>query len=255
MKISIDTAARSFVVSDGTREETLDLYSPEAFSALSRLWVTTGWGLRYTYGFTWFGIPIIQLPEDLVVLQEVIYRVKPDVIIETGVAHGGSLVFHATLLEAMGRGMVIGVDIEIRPHNRAKIEAHELFHRITLIEGSSTAPEVVEQVRSAIPTGATVLVILDSDHSRQHVLAELEAYAPLVTADSYIVATDGVMEWLEGVPGASPGWATDNPKAAVEVWLRNHPEFTLEDPPPISFNEGSIAERVTHWPGAYLRRR
>lgn len=254
MRITIDTEAQTLVVEEADAGRTLPLYSPDAFHVLSRAWVTTGWGLRYTYGFTWLGRPIIQLPEDLVTVQEVIHAVQPDVLIETGVAHGGSLVFYAGLFEAMGRGRVIGIDIEIRPHNRAAIEAHRLFPRITLVEGSSTDPVVAERVAQLVDPGESVMVVLDSNHTKAHVLAELDVYAPLVTPGSYLVATDGVMAWLEGVPGAGEGWAFDNPKAAVEEWLPAHPEFTLEDPPPFAFNEGRITERVTHWPGAYLRR-
>jgi cephalosporin hydroxylase len=255
MKFTVDTDQRTVELIDDDGTNVLDLYSTEAFHHLSRLWVTTGWALKYPYGFSWMGRPIIQLPEDLVTIQEVLYRVKPDVIIETGVAHGGSLVFYAGLCAAVGRGRVIGIDIEIRPHNRAAIEAHEMFDRITLVEGSSTAPEIVDSVRSLLAPGETVLVLLDSDHSKGHVLAELDAYADLVTPGSYLVATDGVMEWLESVPRGKPGWADDNPKAAVEEWLPAHPEFELEDPPPFVFNEGPITERITHWPSAYLRRR
>jgi len=242
------------VTGEDGAEHDLALYSPEAFSVLSRAWVTTGWGCRYTYGFTWMGRPIIQLPEDLLTLQEVIYRVRPDVIIETGIAHGGSLVFNASLCKAMDQGRVIGVDIDIRPHNRTAIEAHELFGLITLIEGSSTDPEVCAQVRSLIAPGERVLVILDSDHSKAHVTDELDAYAPLVTEGSYLVATDGVMEWLAGVPGAQAGWTQDNPAVAVDDWLPTHPDFVLEDPPRFGFNEGQITERITHWPRAWLRR-
>lgn len=254
MKVSIDTTARELSVVELDGERVLDLDSPEAFSILSRVWVTTGWSQKYTYGFEWMGRPIIQLPEDLVTIQEVLYRVKPDVIVETGVAHGGSLIFYASLCAAMGRGRVIGVDIEIRPHNRAAIEAHELFGSTTLIEGSSTDPEIVDQVRNLIEPGETVLVLLDSNHTRAHVLAELDAYAELVTPGSYLVSTDGVMEWLTEVPGVPADWATDNPKKAVEEWLPAHPEFVLQEPPPIAFNEGAITERITHWPTAYLLR-
>ena len=187
-------------------------------------------------------------------MQEVIYRVKPDVIVETGIAHGGSLIFSASLCRAMGRGRVIGVDIDIRAHNREAIEAHEMFELIELIEGSSTAPEIVDQVRAQIGPHETVLVILDTNHPREHVRDELEAYAALVTPGSYIVATDGVMEWLTDVPRGEATWDTDNPKVAVEQWLPAHPEFVLEDPPPFVFSETPITERITHWPGAYLRR-
>jgi cephalosporin hydroxylase len=254
MKLEIDTTERTLRLIDGGGPTTLSLDSPEAFSAISRVWVTTGWSQKYTYGFRWMGRPIIQLPEDMVVMQEVIYELRPDVIVETGVAHGGSLVFYAGLCKAMGTGRVVGIDIEIRPHNRSAIEAHELFPFIELVEGSSTDPQIVEQVSGLIGAGETVLVILDSDHSRRHVTAELDAYAPMVTPGSYLVATDGVMEWLTELPGVPADWATDNPKAAVQQWLPAHPDFVLEDPPPIGFNEGAIDERITHWPGAYLRR-
>src|SRR6476469_4117238 len=139
MKITIDTDAKRLAYESDGETRTLDLYSKAAFELLSAQWVNAGWGMRYSYSFTWMGRPIIQLPEDMVRTQEVLYRVKPDVIIETGIAHGGSLIFYASLCKAMGRGRVIGVDIEIKPDKRAAIEAHELFPYITLIEGSSTA--------------------------------------------------------------------------------------------------------------------
>jgi cephalosporin hydroxylase len=150
---------------------------------------------------------------------------------------------------------VVGVDIDIRAHNRSAIDAHELKPLITLVEGSSVDPATIATVRKLIAPGERVLVLLDSDHSKQHVGLELDAYAPLVTPGSYIVATDGLMEFLEDVPRGKPGWSLDNPKAAAEAFLETHPEFVLEEPPPISFNEGEIRERITHWPGAYLRRR
>lgn len=252
--MSIDTEQKLLTVDDGGQEREIPLYSPEAFSIISKVWVTTGWDLKYTYGFAWMGRPIIQLPEDLVLIQEVIYRVAPDVVIETGVAHGGSLVFYASLLKAMGKGRVIGIDIDIRSHNREAIESHELSPMITLIEGSSTAQETIEAVRAELVGGETVLVLLDSNHSKAHVLDELDSYAPMVSGGSYIVATDGVMEWLVDVPHGDPTWGDDNPKTAVEQWLEHHGEFELEDPPPFTFNEGMVTERITHWPSAFLRR-
>src|SRR3954452_21075341 len=176
MKISIDTDARR-IEADG---HAVDLYSDDGFRLISDLWVKTGWNQKYTYSFSWFGVPMIQLPEDVLRYQEVVFRLQPDVIIETGVAHGGSAVFSASLCRLMGKGRVIAVDIEIRPHNRARIERHPLAPLITLIEGSSTAPEIVNKVRSLVAPGESVLVMLDSDHSFNHVTAELEAYAPLV---------------------------------------------------------------------------
>ena len=256
MRYVIDGDRASLEVTDaeGGRQH-LDLYSPEAFRLLSHLWVKVGWQLKYTYGFTWMGRPIIQLPEDMVLIQEVIHRVRPDVIIETGVAHGGSLIFYASLCKAMDRGRVVGIDVEIRPHNRAAIEGHELAGLITLVEGGSTDEPVVTRVRSLVGSGETVLVLLDSNHSRSHVRRELELYAPLVTTGSYIVATDGVMEEVADGPRGQPEWEHDNPRRAALDFLAEHSEFELEDPPPFLFNEGPIVERVTHWPGAFLRRR
>lgn len=227
--------------------------SPEAFSAVSKAWLRCGWDVKYVYGFTWMGRPIIQLPEDMVRIQEVIWRLAPDVVIETGVAHGGSLVFYAGLLAALGKGRVIGVDVEIRPHNRAAIEAHPMSGRIQLIEGSSTAPATVAAVRQAIGPGESVLVILDSNHSRDHVAAELDAYAEMVTPGSYIVACDGIMAQVTGAPRSNPDWDWNNPISAIEDFLGRNVGFRPEEPG-FAFNEGVVRERVTYWPKCFLRR-
>jgi cephalosporin hydroxylase len=229
------------------------LASPEAFAAVSQAWLRCGWDTKYVYGFSWMGRPIIQLPDDMVRIQEVIYAVKPDLIIETGVAHGGSLVFYASLCKAMDRGRIIGIDIEIRPHNRAAIEAHPLFDRIELVEGSSTEPAIVDRMRRQVRPSDTVLVLLDSCHTRQHVLAELEAYAPLVTPNSYIVATDGIMQDLVGAPRSAADWQSNNPQQAARDFVAGHREFVIEEPP-FPFNEGMIRQRVTYWPSAYIKR-
>lgn len=256
MKLTIDTEAKTLATEDADGARTLPLYSREAFSALSREWVRVGWAIKHIYSFTWMGRPIIQLPEDMVRAQEVIYRVRPDVIIETGVAHGGSLIYYAGLFKMMGNGgRVIGVDIEVRPHNRAAIEAHELSPSITLVEGSSVDPAIVARVRALVKPGEKVLVLLDSNHTKAHVAGELEAYAPLVTPGSYIVATDGLMEFIHDVPRAKPEWKDDNPSAAAREFAARHPEFALEEPPPFVFNEGEVREHVTHWPAAWLLRR
>jgi len=226
---------------------TLPLYSPEAFQVISRLWIKTGWAAKYSYNFSWMGRPVIQLPEDLLMVQELFYKVQPHVIIETGLAHGGSSVFYASLMEILGRGRVISIDIEIRPHNRRAIEAHPLKKRITLIERSSVEPQTAEEVRNLLAPDEKVMVILDSNHTKEHVLKELELYAPLVTSGSYIVAADGVMEDLHDVPRGKAEWTRDNPKAAVHEFLASHPEFEL-DPEPSRLG-------VTYWPDAYLRRK
>jgi cephalosporin hydroxylase len=251
--IRIDEA-RGLVIVEGTGGETSHpMDSAEAFSVLSRIWLRCGWDTKYVYGFSWMGRPIIQLPEDLIRIQEVIYRVKPDVIIETGVAHGGSLVFYASLCRAIGRGRVVGIDVEIRPHNRSAIEAHELKPLIDLIEGSSIEPVVVDAARALVAPGESVLVLLDSNHTKAHVRAELEAYGPLVTPGSYIVATDGIMQAVAGAPRTRPDWSWNNPLQAVREFASDHSEFIPEEPP-FPFNEGVVRERVTYWPEAFLRR-
>ena len=197
---------------------------------------------------------MIQLPEDLLRMQELVFRVQPDVIVETGVAHGGSLIFYATLCKALGRGRVVGVDIEIRPRNRAAIEEHALFPHITLIEGDSADEDIVARVRECIGDGDRVIVFLDSNHTREHVLRELRAYAPLVTPGSYIVAMDGyIMELVAGGPRTGADWSTNNAKAAAEAFAREDSRFVIEDPP-FLFNEALIQEPVSYGRGGTLRR-
>lgn len=255
MQILIDSETHTLVTKSPEGEQTLPLYSDAAFKVISDLWVKTGWNAKYPYTFSWMGRPIIQLPEDVLRVQEMIFQLKPDVILETGVAHGGSLIFYASLFEAMRcQGRVIGIDIEIRPHNRAAIEAHPLFDRITLIEGSSVAPETVQKAAALIKPGEKVLVILDSNHLRDHVRAELEAYCGLVSHGSYIVATDGVMHEVADVPRGTPSWIDDNPTTAAREFAAVHPEFELLRPPFV-FNESTLDFQITHWPGAWLRRR
>lgn len=227
--------------------------TPEAFAAISHAWLRSGWDNKYVYGFSWMGRPIIQLPEDMIRIQEVIYQLHPDVIVETGVAHGGSLVFYASLCKAMGKGRVIGIDIEIRPHNRKALEAHELFPLITLIEGSSVDSAVVRRVGSLIKSNEKVLVILDSNHTKEHVLSELRAYSDFVTEGSYIVATDGIMENLVGAPRSNPDWGWNNPKRAAEEFVSHNPKFQIHEPS-FPFNEGTINQRITYWPSAWIKK-
>lgn len=253
MKITIDTDEKTLSTQDGDATNTLPLYSKEAFEALSKCWVKVGWNQKYVYTFSWFGRPVIQLPEDMIRMQEVIYQLQPDVIVETGVAHGGSLVFYASLMQAMDKGRVIGIDIEIRPHNRAAIEAHPLFHRIELVEGSSTDEKIVAGVKSMVKENEKVLVILDSNHTYQHVFDELEAYADLVPIGSYIVATDGVMQDLSDVPRGKSDWDIDNPTRAAADFVKVNDRFEIVQPE-WPFNESELTDNITHWPGAWLKR-
>lgn len=210
--------------SDGERT-TVDMYSQEGLDLLSNLWIKSAAQHRLMYEPTWLGRPVIQFPTDIVAIQELIWKLQPDVIVETGVAHGGSLVLSASILELIGKGKVVGVDIEIRPHNRAAIEAHPLMHRIELIEGSSIAIETMDAVRAAVGDAGTVLAILDSNHTEAHVLKELEFYGELVTPGSYIVAHDGAQAWVWDIPRGLPEWKEDHPLGAIHKFLAAHPEF------------------------------
>lgn len=253
-KIIIDTDENSFEILDNKNDnKKLDLYSKDSFEILSALWLKTSWNQKYSYTFTWCGRPIIQHPEDIFRLQEVIYNLKPDVIIETGIAHGGSLIFYASILKAIGKGKIIGIDIDIRPHNKQALTSHELYPMISLIEGSSVSTEIINQVKSSIKPKDTTLVILDSDHSKEHVLKELNLYSKLVSIGSYIVVTDGLMRDLHNVPRGKSTWKFDNPAAAAEDFVSNNPNFIFEEPK-WNFNESDLTKTITAWPCAWVKR-
>lgn len=254
MKLTLDTDRQTLAIDDDKGCRTLDLYNAEAFSVLSRQWLKVAFSQRYVYTLSWLGRPIIQFPEDIVRLQEAVYQVRPDVIVETGVAHGGSLILFASLCHLLGTGRVIGIDVEIRPHNRSAIEAHPLREYITLIEGSSTDDAIVSQVKALIAPGERVLVSLDSNHSYAHVLQELQAYASIVTPGSYLLVQDGITHDLADVPNGEPSWTHDNPVRAIEEFVRDHPEFVVE-PPPWTFNESHLTQGLSHYVNGWLRRR
>lgn len=202
---------------------------------------------HYSYQWNWLGLPIIQFPQDIIATQEIVWETRPTVIVETGIARGGSMIFLASLLQLIGVGRVLGVDIDIRPHNRAKIEEHPLHHRIHLIEGSSTAPEVLEAVRSQIGAEDRVMVILDSDHTHAHVLEELRLYAPLVTPGQYLIVADTVVEDIPLQKHRSRAWGPgDNPRTALEAYLQDVDRF---EPDP--YINAKLLETAS--PGGYLR--
>jgi cephalosporin hydroxylase len=184
---------------------------------------------QYSYNFSWMGRPIIQYPQDMIAMQEIIWDVRPDLIIETGIAHGGSLIYYASLLELIGKGKVLGIDIDIREHNRKEIEKHPMCKRIEMIQGSSVASETVEKVKAFAKDYSTVMVVLDSNHTHDHVLHELQAYAPLVSQGSYLVVFDTIVEFMPNgyLPGR-PWGKGDNPWSAAQVFLKEHPEFQID---------------------------
>jgi cephalosporin hydroxylase len=205
------------------------LKSARDMQDLSRIWLRDTLQYRYSYNFSWLGRPIIQYPQDMVAMQELIWRVKPDVIIETGIAHGGSLIFYASLLELIGEGRVVGVDIDIRPHNRKAIESHPMFKRISLLQGSSIAPEIVAAVTEISKDAQRTMVVLDSNHTHEHVLAELDAYAGLVGIGSYCIVFDTVVEDLPADRFSNRPWSVgNNPKTAVHEFLKRDSRFEID---------------------------
>lgn len=201
----------------------------------TREWMDRANARKYSYHFEWMGRPIIQYPQDVLAMQELIWSIKPDLIIETGIAHGGSLIFSASMLElnaACGGpkdAEVLGIDIDIRAHNRAAIDAHPMSRRISMIQGSSIAPDIVAQVEAKARGKQRVLVSLDSNHTHEHVLAELEAYAPLTSVGSYCVVFDTVIEDMPADMFPDRPWGPgNNPKTAVWSYLKDHPEFEID---------------------------
>jgi cephalosporin hydroxylase len=183
----------------------------------------------YSYNFTWMGRPIIQYPQDMIAMQEIIWNVKPDLIIETGIAHGGSLIYYASILELIGKGKVLGVDIDIREHNRKEIESHPMYKRIEMIQGSSIADDTVSKVKAIAKDYKTILVSLDSNHTHDHVLRELELYSPLVSVNSYMVVFDTIVEFLPDDTFPDRPWKQgDNPWSATQLFLQQHSEFEID---------------------------
>ncbi|SRR5258706_8971137 len=187
--------------------------------------------VQYSYNFSWMGRPIIQYPQDMVAMQEIIWEVKPDLVIETGIAHGGSLIYYASLLELAGGGEVLGIDIDIRAHNRKEIEQHPMFKRIKMIEGSSIDEAIIEQVKDAAWNKQRIIVCLDSNHTHEHVLRELELYSSFVSVNSYIIVFDTIVEDLpEGYFSQQRPWGiSNNPKTAVDEFLRKNDMFIVDE--------------------------
>lgn len=183
---------------------------------------------QYSYNFSWMGRPIIQYPQDMIAMQELIWQLKPDLIIETGIAHGGSLIYYASLLELIGKGEVLGIDIDIREHNRQEIEAHPMFKRIEMIQGSAIDESLVAEVAKRAEGKQTVMVCLDSNHTHDHVLRELELYSPFVTLGSYLVAFDTIVEDMPKGVFDRPWDVGNNPKTAVWEFLKANDNFEID---------------------------
>lgn len=225
------------------------LISDQDLQALSRIWVREISRHKYAYNFTWMGRPIIQFPQDMVAMQEIIWATKPDLIIETGIAHGGSLIYYASLLEMSGGdGYVLGIDVDIRAHNKAEIEAHPMFKRIKMIQGSSIAADTVAAVAEHAKGKKSVLVILDSNHTHDHVLQELKLYSPFVTINNYLVVFDTLVDDMpEDLVLDRPWGKGNNPKTAVREFQKTSNQFEID-----KAIEAKIL--ITVAPDGYLKR-
>ncbi len=262
MKVIIDTEAQTLTLESeedssglATSKKTQPLYSKEAFEMVSDQWLKIGWDQKYAYTFSWLGLPVTQIPEDLIRLQEVIQQVQPDVILETGISRGGSLIFYASLCHLLEKGRVIGVDKRLWKSSRTAIETHSLFRYITLIEGDSADEGVITQVKTQIQPHESTLVILDSSHSATHMLNEMEAYHTLVKPGSYLIATDGIMKHaaLAKTPRANPDWTWDNAEEASRIFCEKHPEFSAKTPL-WPFKKSPLTQNVSQWPSGWLLR-
>ena len=196
---------------------------------LTRKWFDKSFNYEYSYHFSWLGRPIIQFPQDMIAIQEIIWKTKPDLIIETGIAHGGSLIFSASILELIGKGKVLGIDIDIRKHNRVEIEKHPLKKRILMLEGSSLDEKIVYKVKKYAENKKRVLMFLDSFHTHDHVLAELELYSPFVKKNGYIVVFDTMVEFMPKNSFPNRPWGKGNsPYTAVKKFLRQNKRFKVD---------------------------
>ncbi len=230
--------------------KTVDVFSREGLEMVSSLWVKLYAQYKLTHNCTWMGVPIIQFPEDVMMMEELIWKVRPDVIVECGFAHGGSALFYASLMELMGKGIVVGVDVEIRPYNRIAVQNHPMGHRVRMVDGSSVEAGTIDKIKAHICPGDKVMVLLDSNHSKSHVAKEIELYREMVSPGSYLVVMDGGQAYVWDMPDGKPEWKQDNPLAAIEDFMAT----------PLGQTEFEIDEHftrlfVTSNPKAYLRRK
>jgi len=235
--------------------ENLDQYiakernkNKEQLEKASSEWLKAHWENKLSYEANWLGIPIIQSVEDMILMQEIIFKVKPDFIIEMGIAHGGSLIYYASLLKMLGKGEVIGVDIDIREHNRKLLDKHPMIDIVDMIEASSTDQSTFDIIKRKIPEGSKVLVILDSCHEKDHVLREMNLYSDLVSKGSYLVVCDTLMPKVAGLKYSKEDFATNNPKEAIDIFMKENPgKFVIDK----KWEEKYF---FTYFPGGFLKK-
>jgi len=219
----------SIILKNEKGQEEVKLYTKEGFEMLSNLWIKVAAEFKVNYELTWLGRPIIQFGSDMIMLQELIWEVKPDIFIETGIAHGGSLIYTASLFEMIGNGRVIGIDIDIREHNKVAILAHPMFKRISMIEGSSVADSTILALEKQLESGKKIMVMLDSNHSREHVLNEINLYSKYIPVGSYLIVQDGAQKWVAEITRGKAEWMDDNPLNAIDDFLKVNSDFVVDE--------------------------
>jgi cephalosporin hydroxylase len=253
MRITIDTEAQTVQLAESGGTTEYSLFSSEAFRILSRQWMVLGWNLGHWSTFSWMGRQLLQLPDDVLRLAELLWQVRPTVIVETGVYDGGSTLLFSSLCRLYGAGRVISVEREFRPGVRDAIE-HCAGDYVTMIEGDSALPETAQEVRQNIRPAERVCVFLDSDHMAQHVAAELRHFSPLVSPGCYLIVPDSICPDLARAPQGDRTWSWDHPGTAVDEFLAGHPEFSRERPPTL-FPAGVDFTELSYFPNTWLRRR
>ncbi|MBI1897349.1 MAG: class I SAM-dependent methyltransferase [Acidobacteria bacterium] len=252
MRIIIDTEQSVLEVAGSGTTAQYPLFSPEAFGIVSRQWIVLGWNLGHWQTLSWMGRQFLQLPDDMLRLAELFWTLRPDVIVETGVYDGGSTLFFASLCRLHGPGRVISIEREFRPGVQEAVRQNA-GDTVILIEGDSASPETALQVQRNIHPGERVCVFLDSDHSAQHVAAELSHLSPLVSEGCYLVVADSICPDLARTPNGESAWSWDHAGAAVNAFLASHPEFTRERPTPLFSGLADFTE-LSYFPGTWLRR-
>ncbi len=252
MRLTIDTDARLLYATGNGSACSYALFSPEAFRILSHQWLLLGWNLGHWKTFSWMGRQILQFPDDILRLAELIWTLGPDVIVETGVYDGGSTLMFASLCQLRGKGRVISIDREFRPGVREAVR-ERAGDRVTFIQGDSGSPEVAEEVRRMLHPAERVCVFLDSEHTAKHVTAELHHLSPLVTPGSYLIVADTICVELAQCPEGDSDWAWDNPGIAAQEFLATHPEF-VRDRPPALFSASADFTELSYFAQSWLRR-
>jgi len=252
MKFLINSDIKKITVFRENKSNFFNLYSSKAFKIISNFWLEYIWNQKYTYRFTWLGFPIIQLPDDIINIQELIFKERPDYVVETGVAHGGSIIFYASLLKILNKGKVIGIEKEFKKKNLDKLKKNFLKKYFELIESDSTNKDLIRKLKRRLD-GKKVIIILDSNHSYHHVFKELNLYSEIIKKGSYIIVTDGIIDVMKFAPRRIKYQKNYGPLKAINEFLLENNKFKKIQPINL-FNESKVFKNISHWPDGWLKK-